>query len=144
MRQRFLTFNSCDLDRLLLETRTCFFPQIDLPVQWEFQDAPTLARLICDDSSALIIIHQVLNHSDTPPEVFSMIFKHELLHLSFRDQATEWETPHSPIFWEAEKRITPELGFAWDWIRSSLRSCIRFDKQAEQTKVTKRWKRLMT
>jgi len=142
MKQKLLVFNRCDLDRLLEEIRSDFFPELNFTIRWEFTVQPTLAKVNLLDNLGQISIHQVLNHADTPTEVFSLILKHELLHLRFWEEAKGWETSHSPIFWEAEKGIIPERDWAWSWIREHLRGCIRFDRELEQTKVTKNWKKI--
>ena len=100
-----------------------------------------LACVVYEDSLVTIYFHQVLNHSDTPVEVGSLICKHELLHIRIPPVIEgKKKIRHPPEFWEAEKAIAPERTLAWRWIWNNLASCLKKRPRLERIDVLPNWR----
>ncbi len=140
-RIRNLPFSGYSLRSIVEEVRHEHFPDQRLPVGVFFVSAGSLASIHTESDAATIYIHQLLNHPETPREVFTMIVKHELLHLRFPVLESIKEcTSHPPEFWKAEAAISPERQKAWRWIHQNLRHSIRVRRKKERVDVLRNWK----
>ena len=74
-----------------------------------------LACICHHQGRATIYIHQVLNHTDTPVEVFHRIHKHELLHLVIR-RDVEGMTRMIRRNPAGRAGNLPERSLAWAWL----------------------------
>ncbi len=122
--------------------RLNLFPDITKPVHIHFVNRGPLACIGERESSATIYIHQILNHSETPFEVISMVCKHELLHLRIPPAVVgKRTTGHPPEFWEAERTISPERrqGWCWIWINYGLN--IKKRPRLERIDVLPGWRK---
>jgi hypothetical protein len=137
--QRYLDFTSLSLTSLLSDIRTEWFSTLERPVEWRFCCGPSLARIETSNQVAIIQLHLLLNHFETPWEVFSMIFKHELLHLIHCSTIENPIKNHSEAFWLDEQRIAPERMIAWRWLFRNFYRCLQRDEEAEHIKVKKNW-----
>lgn len=140
LKQRLLNFTSLDIGPLLLSVQRDYFPKLEHNLEWTFDDMGSLARVELSDKAARIRIHRVLNHSESPRELFSLIFKHELIHIeeSIRGKPTDYR--HSAMFWEKEKQIAPERDVAWTWVHRNYHRCICADLKSECVRVLKNWR----
>lgn len=79
--------------------------------------------LACISAGARRIrIHNVLNATDVPDDVFVTIVFHEMLHLEIppvRTRSGKWNM-HPPTFWEAERRRSPNYDKSWEWLRMNV------------------------
>jgi hypothetical protein len=140
--QPHLWFTPFSVSETLERVRREHFPEIPPGVGLYSVSRAPLACVDGGGSSPTIYVHQVLNHSDTPVEVFSLICKHELLHLRIRPVVTGERTiDHPPEFWEAEKAIAPERRLIWGWIREDLWDCLKERRDLERIDVRPRWRR---
>ena len=139
MEQCYLDFTSLSLSSLLSDIRTEWFSTLERPVEWRFYRGPSLARIDVSNQVAIIQIHLLLNHFETPLEVFSLIFKHELLHLIHCPTVEHPTKTHSEAFWLDEQRIAPERMIAWRWLFRNFYRCLQRDDEAEHIKVKKNW-----
>jgi hypothetical protein len=140
-----LSFFSFDPVCLLKRIRTDF-PKIESKRLYVYvQSQPALACVRSDDKSAVVQVHSVLNHPDTPKEVMAFIFRHELLHLEIPAREVDGKrTSHPPEFWSAERALCPERTIAWNWLYLVLFPCLKFDPKHESAYVKSNWKRLMS
>lgn len=139
MEQYFLDFTSLSLSVLLREIREEWFPNLEGLTEWRFYSGPSLARLEVLNQVGTIELHQLLNHCETPIEVFSLIFKHELLHLTYKPISESPAKAHSEAFWIEEMRIAPERTMAWRWLFRNFYRCLKRDEEAERVEVKKNW-----
>lgn len=125
---------------MLQEIRDAWFPEIAIPTPFHFIESDVLACICGGPEFAPIYIHQLLNHPDTPRDVLSLVFKHELLHLRIPSQVIAGKrTAHPPEFWQAEQSICPEREAAWAWIWKHYWPCLRDRPRLERTEVTSTW-----
>jgi hypothetical protein len=135
---------SLPLDELLwLDTlnsiKTEFFPELTSSISFYFIRRGPLACIWVE--KAVIYIHEVLNDSDIPKDVISLIFKHELLHMVVRPRMVDGvQKIHPPEFFENEGLIAPERQQAWDWIWVNLGFCLKPNKKKEGIYVRPNWK----
>ena len=139
MEQYFLDFTSLSLSVLLREIREDWVPNLEGLIEWRFYSGPSLARLEVLNQVGTIKIHLLLNHCETPIEVFSLIFKHELLHLRYKPIIENPAKAHSEAFWLEEMRIAPERTMAWRWLFRNFYRCLKRDEEAERVEVKKNW-----
>jgi hypothetical protein len=126
---------------MLADIHQRLFLEIDHEVRLEFVTRGPLACVVFSDKSAAIYIHQLLNHSDTPIEVISLLLKHELLHLRIPPSIIDGRrVQHPPQFWEAEQELCPERTAAWDWIWFNLYDCLKERPQLERIDVRRNWR----
>ncbi len=123
-----------------VRVRAEHFPETPPDVGLFSVNCGPLACIAVGESSPTIYVHQVLNHAETPVEVFNLICKHELLHLRI-EPAREGKrlNQHPRAFWEAEKTIAPERRLAWCWIWENLGDCLRRRPRLERIDVQPRW-----
>ena len=139
-----LSFLSFDPVRLLRRIRTDFPKTESKRIYVYLQSQPALACVRSDDKSAVIQVHSVLRHSDTPKEVMAFIFRHELLHLEIPAREVDGKiTSHPPEFWIAEHALCQERTIAWNWLYLVLFPCLKFDPKHECVHVKSNWKRMM-
>lgn len=138
-----LAFLPFSASGLLSEIQADLFSEINQKVQVHFVSRGPLACIADTSESASIYIHQLLNHSETPVAVISLILKHELLHLRIPPRIIDKkEEQHPPEFWVAEKEIVPERNSAWAWIWVNLWSCLRRRPKLQQIDVRATWKKV--
>ena len=140
-RQPNLCFLPFAIDETLASIQASLFPEVSCPVGIFFVERGPLACVMLAEETADIYVHQVLNHGETPPEVISLICKHELLHL--RIPPTEHDgvvVQHPSCFWEAERALCPERTAAWAWIWENLWDCLILRRKQERIDVRRRWK----
>ncbi|MGI8908246.1 MAG: hypothetical protein ACR2IE_17370 [Candidatus Sumerlaeaceae bacterium] len=140
--QPFIPWIKWDLVAMLAEIRREHFPELATEVDTWFVRQPTLACITTREGSpqATIYIHNILNHPDTPREVFSMILKHELLHLLIPPMEVDGKrVQHPEEFWEAEHRIAPERQDGWLWIRVTFWHYLRERPKLECIQVKRGW-----
>jgi hypothetical protein len=133
----FLSFSPHDV---LQEVRETHFTDLTSRISLHIVQRGPLACIVCDQDAATIYVHQVLNHDETPREVFSLVCKHELLHL--RIDPVEQDgmvVQHPPEFWELERSICPERNRAWAWIWTNLHACLKQKPRLERIDVLPNW-----
>ena len=137
----YLWFVSVPIVDILEEIREQHFPSVEKRLEFLFVRKGTLACISSTKQVSTIFTHQVINRSDTPIEVFSLICKHELLHMEVpgRKVKRRW-TSHPPEFWEREARIAPERKVAWEWILTNLLYCLKVRRRLERIDVTGAWR----
>jgi hypothetical protein len=137
-----LTFLPFSASQLLATIHAELFPDVDCEVRLFFVTSGPLSCIARDDDFAAICIHQLLNHSDTPREVMSHIFKHELLHLRIPSMTKNGKVvQHTPEFWEAEQSLCPECQDVWTWVWFNHSLCLRRRKRLERIDVRVNWKK---
>src|SRR6185436_414458 len=77
LEQRSIDFTSASMVGLLDRIRVQYFAELERRVIWCCCETKSLARLDVSRFAAVIRLHMLLNHQDTPEEVFSFILKHE-------------------------------------------------------------------
>jgi hypothetical protein len=139
-----IAFTSRD-PQLLLERERNKFPEVaDKNIKVWMLRQPTLACVQHCGNAISIRIHSVLNHPQTPEEVFVYILLHELLHLRIMPRNVDGKMrSHPPEFSEAERTLIPERSLCWGWITLILNSCIRRDIEQEATFIKSNWRLLM-
>jgi hypothetical protein len=136
-----LWFTSFPIADLLHEVRMAYFPHLNRQIDYYAVNRGPLACITILEHRATIFFHQILNHGDTPADVVRFICKHELLHLQISTaEVNGRKTAHPPEFWEAEKRIAPERGLAWNWIWVNLGLCIKRRPKLERIDVLPNWR----
>jgi hypothetical protein len=141
--QPHLWFTPFSVLHTLDHVRSEYFADLLATVHLYFVNRGPLACVVDEDSLVTIYVHQVLNHSDTPVEVASLICKHELLHIRIPPVVEGKKTiQHPPEFWKAEKAITPERTLAWLWIWNNLSSCLKKRPRLERIDVLPNWRDL--
>ena len=99
------------LPALLSEVRRKFPSLASRRVEIQLHVQPTLATICPDGDSAVIRLHAVLNHPQTPPQVIAFILRHELLHLLVRPRMVDGKrTSHPPEFRKAERNFADRHG----------------------------------
>lgn len=136
-----LSLTSFHLGDLLPEIRSAHFADEPRTVDVAFVNHGSLACLVYDDLAAHIYVHQVLNHPDTPAEVFRLVFCHELLHLRIEPAEVDGRlVQHTPEFWQAERQLCQERSAAWCWIWCNLGDCLRLRPKLERIDVLRNWR----
>jgi len=126
---------------MVAEIRSAHFADEPRTVDVALIDRGSLACVVYDDHAAHIYIHQVLNHPDTPPEVFRLVFCHELLHLRIGPAEVDGRlVQHTPEFWQAERQLCPERSDAWCWVWCNLGDCLRQRPKLERIDVLRNWR----
>lgn len=121
-----LWFPSFSVLDTLARVRAEHFSELSATVHLYSVDRGPLFCVAFDDSLATIYVHQILNHSDTPVEVVTLICKHELLHIRIPPVVEgKKTTQHPPEFWAAEEAMCPERNCAWCWIWVNLALCLK-------------------
>ena len=75
-----LPFSVFSVREILDKVKSDLFPEITIPVHLWFVTRGPLACIVDHGPSAEIFVHQLLNHPNTPEEIFRTIVIHELLH----------------------------------------------------------------
>jgi hypothetical protein len=141
--QPHLWFTPFSASDTLERVRREYFPEIPPGVRLYSVTRGPLACVDGGGSSPTIYVHQVLNHGDTPVEVFDLICRHELLHLRIRPAVEGKRTvQHPPAFWAAEKAMSPERGWTWCWIWTNLGLCLKRRRRLERIDVLPNWRRI--
>jgi len=141
--RNYLWYTPFSVVKLLDEIRGRDFPQVQSIVDVCSVDRGSLACICQYSNEANIYIHQILNHPDTPIEVFQTIHKHELLHLIIPPREIGGkQRSHPPEFWEAERDLCPERVIAWAWIWENLSDCLKRRPHLERIDVLRCWKRI--
>jgi len=133
-----------DLADVLGRVRAGFPELSSVKVTIWVQSQPTLACIGSEHSEAVIRLHAVLNHPDTPEEVIAFVLCHELLHRVIPPREIQGRVVvHPAEFWTAERERAPNRSLAWGWMYVVLRECLKKDEKRECTFVKANWKRLM-
>lgn len=136
-----LGFVHVDIQAIMEGVRREHFPHLPQRLQFFFVRRGSLACVCFDDNVATVYAHEVLNHSETPEEVFSTVCKHELLHLVVPKREVKGRvTSHPPEFWEREDQIAPERDMAWRWLLMHLGNCLKRRPQLERIDVMASWR----
>lgn len=139
--QPHLWFTPFSVRDILDQIRREHFPELTATIHVWPVNKGTLACVTTGGASVNIYVHQLLNHSDTPAEVMSVVCKHELLHLRIPPLSDGKRTvQHPPAFWEAEKVLSPERGVAWCWIWINLGQYLKKRPRLERIDVRPAWK----
>jgi hypothetical protein len=138
-----LCLTRVSVDEMLSAVRAEHFPDLAQPVSCLFVPRGMLAWVEHGPARpARIYIHEVLNSPAPPPELFSLILKHELLHLTVAPRVMDGTLKqHPPEFWEAERRIAPEGDEAWAWLWRNLGQHLRREPDEQGIRVLRTWKR---
>jgi hypothetical protein len=110
-----------NLDTIVQKVAAQFFRHAFDDVEWCFVIQRTLACIV--PASRRIQIHNVLNATDVPEEVFVTIIFHEMLHLEIppvRTRSGKWNM-HPAAFWEAERQRSPHYEASWQWLQTNVR-----------------------
>jgi hypothetical protein len=141
--QRPLNFLLFAPDEVVADVRHRWFSTLPHTMEWYFvRRHRTLASIAHgeESTSTTIYLHSLLNHADTPPEVFAMIIKHEFLHLVVPPAMIDGKrVNHPPEFWQQERAIAPERDIVWRWIWKNLWPCLRNRPAEERIDVTREW-----
>lgn len=106
--QAHLWFVPYSVPALLQEVRDRHFPHLTEQIDIYAVKRGSLACIVSAEGRAAIYVHQILNHGDTPVEVFTYVCKHELLHLQISPAEVNWRmTNHPPDFWR-QRRESPQ------------------------------------
>lgn len=143
-REPLLHFTAFSIPDMFDTIRQSVFPEIRVPIGFCFTTCRhSLGCILDNEDWATIFLHQILNRSQTPREVFGVILKHELLHLRIPPRAIDGkEKQHPPEFWDAEKAICPERDAAWHWIWENLMFYLHPKPKAERIEVLPGWRHL--
>lgn len=107
------------------------------------RNQPMLATVTVTDDEAVINLHAVLNHDQTPEQVIGFILRHELLHVIFPAREVDGrETHHPPEFRHAEQKFADRVP-AWNWLWVTFSSYLTSDKKREGIFVNRKWKNHM-
>ena len=139
-----LNYTCCSLDNLVDEVKSEYFPDLQCDIEIHFMWHDTLAFIahLKDRNKAQIVIHIVLNHTNTPPEVFRFIIKHELLHLVIPAREIKGKIKqHPPEFWRREEEISPESELVWNWLWENIWVCLKRRPRLERTDVNHEWQK---
>jgi hypothetical protein len=109
-----------NLDAIVQQVSAQFFQHAFDDVTWRFVLQRMLACI--SRTSRSIRIHNVLNGTDVPEDVFVTIIFHEMLHLEIPPATTRSgkSNPHPPAFWEAEHQRSPNYDASWEWLQMNL------------------------
>ena len=108
------------LNEVVQKASAQFFRHAFDDITWCFAIQRMLACI--SPASRRIQIHNVLNATDVPEDVFVTIVFHEMLHL----EIPPGRTPngklniHPPEFWEAERLRSPNYDASWEWLRMNV------------------------
>ncbi len=129
-----LWFTRLPLRELLEEIRARHFGWLRGPLRAQFAEQERLAE--CDEGSEpLVSFHAVLNHAQTPVEVFGTLAKRVIWPLA---AARRRGKRAMPLPFAA---ICPEEGFADAWIDLFLGDCVRRGTLEEEPLVRRGWQR---
>jgi hypothetical protein len=135
---------SFDVYELFSECQNVFPELEDFKIEFWIIRQPSLACIAVSDESASIIIHPVLNHTQTPIEIMRYIIIHELIHIIIRPREIDGKIiKHSPEFLEKEKELVPERHICWYWVYDTLFDCLKIDNENERTFVKRNWRKMM-
>ncbi|MBL8841908.1 MAG: hypothetical protein JNL90_10320 [Planctomycetes bacterium] len=129
-----LWFTRLPLRELLEEIRARHFAWLPGPLRVQFAEQERLAE--CDPGRPLLVsFHAVLNHAETPVELFGALAKRVI-----------W--PHAAAQRRGKRAmplpfaaICPEEGFADAWIDLFLGACVRRATLEEEPIVRRGWQR---
>jgi hypothetical protein len=126
----------------LTSVRSEHFSDIQHRVDVCFVSQGPLACILYDEQSAVIYIHQMLNHWQTPPAVITHVLKHELLHLRIAPANVKNRLQHHPPeFWQQEAEISPERISAWQWIWINLGKHLKKRPRLELLDIVGKWQK---
>ncbi|MBE3604876.1 hypothetical protein IMX07_14740 [bacterium] len=109
-----------NLDHIVKSVSAQHFKNAYDDVTWSFVIQRTLANIM--PAARHVQIHNVLNATDVPEDVFVTIIIHEMLHLEIpavKDKKGKWNS-HPDEFWEAERNRSPNREASWDWLYTNL------------------------
>lgn len=109
-----------NLDHIVKSVSAQHFKNAYDDVTWSFVIQRTLANVM--PAARHVQIHNVLNATDVPEDVFVTIIIHEMLHLEIpavKDEKGKWNS-HPDEFWEAERNRSPNREALWDWLHKNL------------------------
>jgi len=141
--QTYLNNTPYDLQSILHSIRIERFPEIPDSFEVSFVRGSTLAFI--NKPYRIIYLHDLLNHPQTPLDVFKFIFTHELVHMIVPHENIDGkEVSHPPKFWDLMKERSPEKDGSWVWISLTFMWCVKIDYKKECVFVKKNWKKFMT
>lgn len=129
-----LWFTRLPVRELVEAIRAAHFGWVARPIAVQFAEQEHLAE--CDsDPAPRLWFHAVLNHAQTPPEVFGVLAKRLLWPVAAlaRGGARAMPMPFAAI--------CPEEGFADAWIDLHLGGCVRRRNLEEEPEVRRGWQR---
>lgn len=130
------------ISKTLASIRSEHFSDIQHRVEVCFVSQGPLACIVFDEQSALIYIHQLLNHWQAPLAVITHVLKHELLHLCIAPAIVKNRLQHHPPeFWQQEKKISPERISAWQWIWINLGQHLKNRPRLERIDIVGKWQK---
>lgn len=133
------SFLPFDPSELLSEVHQKHFPCIVLP-DFCFIKKGTLASILLLEKPPLILLHSLLNHSDTPKEVMAYIFIHEQIHQVIPGRIVDGTyTSHPPEFRQLEAELVPDHARLWAWISAAFVGCGRPDFKKERIVIKSNW-----
>ncbi len=136
-----LPYNDLLLSETFERIKNYYFNDISAFITYYFVMHGPLACISIGTSEATIYIHNLLNHPETPIEVMSLVFTHEILHVKVKPRIIDGhEKQHPPEFWEQEKIIAPEREKAWHWIWGNYLTCLIPRPRLERIDVLPEWK----
>jgi len=140
----FLPCVSYDLAAVLDQVRNERVPEPKGRIPVRFVAQAPLACIIHDESSAEIMLHQMLNTPETPLAVFLHILTHEMLHLAIQPRRIRGkEKRHPPEFFVREAALSPERLDCYTWIWTNFGSFLRSDRKREGVLIKRGWQRIM-
>lgn len=140
----FLPFVSCDLRAVLDQVRRDRVPAPQGKISILFVVQEPLACIQHDQTTAEILLHNLLNTSETPTAVFRHILTHEMLHLVIPGRSIDGKhTSHPPEFFEQEIALAPERDESNTWIRMNFGDFLKDHKTREGFIVKRGWHAIM-
>ncbi len=130
-----------NLDDIVQRVSGQFFRHAFDDITWCFVIQRTLACIF--PASRSIQIHNVLNATDVPEDVFVTIVFHEMLHLEIPPGRTRSgkRDIHPREFSEAEQQRSPHYDASWEWLWTNLP--LRLRRRLQCTEVAPDVTRLM-
>jgi hypothetical protein len=131
-----LWFTRLPLRELIEVIRARHFAWFKGTLRIQFAPQDELAECDGVDGGLLLSLHQVLNHAQTPAEVFGTLFKRALWRAG-RERRGRADAERGPAFFT----ICPEEPFAEAWLDHHLGRCLR-RAGAHEPRVGSRWRPL--
>lgn len=123
-------FVSYNINDMIKEYQSMLNIDNSIKVSINFRQMPTLASIHTENKD--IMIHTILNNSETPQDVIAYIIKHELLHLIISPRMIDGKmTSHPPEFYEEQTKISPEGDEIFFWLFRKYFHYLKQDNKAE-------------
>jgi len=141
--QPYLPLVRVDFGELVREAQALVLGVSRIPVQVYFRNQETFATIKHNSRRAEISIHPIIDHPQTPAQVFRHIVIHEHIHLAVPPREIEGKIKHHPPeFWEMERALLPEGDKVCFWLFIRFTSYLKRDSKRERTLVSRGWRKI--